>query len=241
MRDVFQYRPQLTKEQFLAIGFAERKLILTYDILKQCQKKHHWLNKAQGVPNGLRTSRDNTRPSVHTIAGGSGIGSVWQENPITTVTVVADKAEHSMLLPLSPPPSPLNIPTAAVTTKKPQLDLTPPLSPLGFVTDNNSTVTLEKENKRPTKHVHIQTPPTNGRGPVATTYVSTIESDIGGSVATSNDITTSDDGTPHVSVIAPQHDHLSLLIVGTRVYQTPRAELGSGSAEWPYDTAGDKS
>ena len=40
LRDVFNYRPKLTKEQFLSAGFAERKVLMTRDILLFCQAKN---------------------------------------------------------------------------------------------------------------------------------------------------------------------------------------------------------
>ena len=40
LRDVFNYRPKLSKQQFLTTGFAERKVILTYDLLLLCQAKN---------------------------------------------------------------------------------------------------------------------------------------------------------------------------------------------------------
>lgn len=39
MRDVFHYKPPLTREQFLSIGYAERKIIELCDILKRCREK----------------------------------------------------------------------------------------------------------------------------------------------------------------------------------------------------------
>ena len=36
----FSYKPSLTKEQFLALGFAERKIILLTDIVKFCREKN---------------------------------------------------------------------------------------------------------------------------------------------------------------------------------------------------------
>ena len=40
LRDVFNYRPKLTKEQFLSTGFAERKVLMTRDVLLFCQAKN---------------------------------------------------------------------------------------------------------------------------------------------------------------------------------------------------------
>lgn len=40
LRDAFNYRPRLSKEQFLAKGYAERKVMLTHDLLLLCQDRH---------------------------------------------------------------------------------------------------------------------------------------------------------------------------------------------------------
>lgn len=40
LRDIFHYHPKLTKEQFLSVGFAERKVILTTQVLLLSQTKH---------------------------------------------------------------------------------------------------------------------------------------------------------------------------------------------------------
>jgi centrosomal protein CEP44 len=44
LRDVFHYKPSLTREQFLSIGYAERKIIELCDILKRCREKSSELN-----------------------------------------------------------------------------------------------------------------------------------------------------------------------------------------------------
>ena len=45
LRDVFSYKPDLTREQFLAKGFAERKMIMSARILELCQEKHKELSR----------------------------------------------------------------------------------------------------------------------------------------------------------------------------------------------------
>lgn len=45
LRDVFHYVPVLTREQFLATGFAERKMIMATDILRHCESKHRQLTQ----------------------------------------------------------------------------------------------------------------------------------------------------------------------------------------------------
>lgn len=46
LRDIFNYHPKLTREQFLAVGYAERKVMLTCDFLLLCQAKHTELTSA---------------------------------------------------------------------------------------------------------------------------------------------------------------------------------------------------
>uniref|UniRef100_A0A8C6YWU7 Centrosomal protein of 44 kDa n=1 Tax=Nothoprocta perdicaria TaxID=30464 RepID=A0A8C6YWU7_NOTPE len=53
LRDVFQYKPVLTKQQFLQFGFAERKMQVVCDIINFVMKKHKELsnsNKAKSQP-----------------------------------------------------------------------------------------------------------------------------------------------------------------------------------------------
>lgn len=45
LRDAFNYHPKLTRGQFLANGYAERKVMLTCDFLLLCQAKHLQLTK----------------------------------------------------------------------------------------------------------------------------------------------------------------------------------------------------
>ena len=40
LRDAFNYQPKLTREKFLAEGYAERKVMLACDFLLLCQAKH---------------------------------------------------------------------------------------------------------------------------------------------------------------------------------------------------------
>ncbi|KGL75671.1 Centrosomal protein of 44 kDa [Tinamus guttatus] len=53
LRDLFQYKPILTKQQFLQFGFAERKMQIVCDIINFVMKKHKELsnlNKAKSQP-----------------------------------------------------------------------------------------------------------------------------------------------------------------------------------------------
>lgn len=67
LRDEFGYKPQLTREQFLTIGFAERKIILLCAILKLLREKHDELN-----PKGGKSEKKKAKlslPSSHDTNG----------------------------------------------------------------------------------------------------------------------------------------------------------------------------
>ncbi|XP_033369549.1 centrosomal protein of 44 kDa isoform X2 [Parus major] len=50
LRDQFQYKPILTKEQFLQFGFAERKMQIVCDIINCVVKKHKELSNSSKKP-----------------------------------------------------------------------------------------------------------------------------------------------------------------------------------------------
>lgn len=73
LREMFQFQPRLTKEKFLRNGYAERKVILTLNILLLCQAKHKQLlasaNKGKRITSkykGVRVSCDNPYQSTVT-------------------------------------------------------------------------------------------------------------------------------------------------------------------------------
>ncbi|CAN8208633.1 unnamed protein product [Coccothraustes coccothraustes] len=54
LRDQFQYKPILTKEQFLQVGFAERKMQIVCDIISCVVKKHKELSNSSKVKSQTR-------------------------------------------------------------------------------------------------------------------------------------------------------------------------------------------
>ncbi|NXU45911.1 CEP44 protein, partial [Drymodes brunneopygia] len=54
LRDQFQYKPILTKEQFLQVGFAERKMQIVCDIINCVVKKHKELDNSNKVKSKTR-------------------------------------------------------------------------------------------------------------------------------------------------------------------------------------------
>nr|XP_054488870.1 centrosomal protein of 44 kDa isoform X4 [Agelaius phoeniceus] len=54
LRDQFQYKPILTKEQFLQVGFAERKMQIVCDVINCVVKKHKELNNSSKVKSQTR-------------------------------------------------------------------------------------------------------------------------------------------------------------------------------------------
>jgi hypothetical protein len=85
MRDVFNYRPKVNKEQFLSEGFAERKVILTFDLLCLCQVTHEKLQRNlpenEQVQSNKGLGNGRSQINVYTLADMAGIGRVWEEKP----------------------------------------------------------------------------------------------------------------------------------------------------------------
>ncbi|XP_058496031.1 centrosomal protein of 44 kDa [Solea solea] len=50
LRDIFQYKPILTKQQFLQFGFSQRKISITCDVINLVMQKHNRLKKVPGKP-----------------------------------------------------------------------------------------------------------------------------------------------------------------------------------------------
>lgn len=89
LRELFQYQPRLTKEQFLTNGYAERKVILTYNLLLLCQARHKQLSVSAGnwgkCPKKYGSLMHTHRcppnpPVVLTVREGSEMGSTWSEH-----------------------------------------------------------------------------------------------------------------------------------------------------------------
>nr|XP_056711653.1 centrosomal protein of 44 kDa [Euleptes europaea] len=60
LRDHFQYKPVLTKQQFLQLGFAERKMQIVCEIISMVYKKHKELSNTNKV-------RSQTRKKSHAV------------------------------------------------------------------------------------------------------------------------------------------------------------------------------
>lgn len=86
LRDLFHFQPRLTKEQFLSNGYAERKIILTYNLLLLCQARHKQLSDSSN--SGSKGSKKfsvlshtgggpRNPPAVLTVQEGLEDGSAW--------------------------------------------------------------------------------------------------------------------------------------------------------------------
>ena len=130
MRDVFEYRPQLSRDKFLSDGFAERKIILSCDVLHHCQRMHLKLTGTSKNSRPLtRGSRNKliTSTSVHTLSDSSGIGNYWQEKKSSLVTL----SQREDYIPPSPPQTPSLSPSIGLQLlTDPSLDITPLPTPL---------------------------------------------------------------------------------------------------------------
>uniref|UniRef100_A0A3B4Z2D0 Centrosomal protein of 44 kDa n=1 Tax=Stegastes partitus TaxID=144197 RepID=A0A3B4Z2D0_9TELE len=54
LRDIFHYKPVLTKQQFLQWGFSQRKISVLCDIINLVMQKHSQLKKVLMVPSGYQ-------------------------------------------------------------------------------------------------------------------------------------------------------------------------------------------
>ena len=92
MRDSLHYRPQLTKDQFLSKGYAERKIMMTYDLLKLCQSMH-----CQLQPNDTRKPKKTTHRQ-HSAAAVNDQVTVLRDLPINTLLTTPPLRGNSPLL-----------------------------------------------------------------------------------------------------------------------------------------------
>ena len=132
MRDVFEYRSQLSRDKFLSDGFAERKIILSCDVLHHCQRMHLKLTGTSKNPRPLTRGPRNklvSSTSVHTLSDSSGIGSYWQEKQSNLVTL----SQREDYIPPSPPQTPSLSPSVGLQLlNDPSLDVTPLQTPLKY-------------------------------------------------------------------------------------------------------------
>ncbi|NWU98084.1 CEP44 protein, partial [Upupa epops] len=80
LRDLFQYKPILTKQQFLQLGFAERKMEIVCDIINCVVKKHKELSNSSKVKSQTRQKLRSFKYEVPlndvlADSGGSGLHS----------------------------------------------------------------------------------------------------------------------------------------------------------------------
>jgi hypothetical protein len=68
LRDLFHYKPPITKEQFFNSGFVERKIIMCTDVLKLVQQK----NKSLQPPKKAPTTTTSSLGQVVSLRVGSG-------------------------------------------------------------------------------------------------------------------------------------------------------------------------
>ncbi|XP_077790305.1 centrosomal protein of 44 kDa isoform X2 [Podarcis muralis] len=64
LRDQFQYKPVLSKQQFLQYGFAERKIQIVCDIINSVYKRHKELSNMNKVKSQTRKRTHPVRPQL---------------------------------------------------------------------------------------------------------------------------------------------------------------------------------
>lgn len=216
LRDVFQYHPKISRTQFLSIGFAECKIILTVDLLKLCQKKHIQLSGGNPHKTHVKTKRGRSSSSmgssfstVHTVASSSGIGSVWQE-PVSTSSSSISSKPH---LPLSPPASPVQHHTneGLVILPEPVLEVTPISTPMK--TTSSSSISHSSSDSAPsldTSHQVSFTPNPMHHAPADNTPNNPT---VTGDSPSSLDSATSHDKEIDISNMLNDHDDVEIVTV----------------------------
>ncbi|XP_026216672.1 centrosomal protein of 44 kDa [Anabas testudineus] len=83
LRDVFHYKPILTKQQFLQWGFSQRKISFICDIINLVLQKHNQLKKPKvRCPASHKDSREETQPtSIDAAVSESPTAAKCIENP----------------------------------------------------------------------------------------------------------------------------------------------------------------
>ncbi|XP_070782964.1 centrosomal protein of 44 kDa [Enoplosus armatus] len=89
LRDIFHYKPILTKQQFLQWGFSQRKISVICDIINLVLQKHHQLKKPRvRCPASHRDGRGEAHPTLteaDTVSERPFLGN-YIENPSTVST-----------------------------------------------------------------------------------------------------------------------------------------------------------
>lgn len=68
LRDKFNYKPILTKKQFIQCGFAEWKIQIICDVLNCVMKKHKELSNAEKIPSQQRKKVSSNKPESSAIS-----------------------------------------------------------------------------------------------------------------------------------------------------------------------------
>ncbi|XP_062243307.1 centrosomal protein of 44 kDa isoform X2 [Platichthys flesus] len=93
LRDVFQYKPILTKQQFLQWGFSQRKISVICDVINLILEKHNQLKKPRGRgPGSHKDHRGEAHPTLTDVGSVSrSFGMTLIENPSTFPTNSSNK------------------------------------------------------------------------------------------------------------------------------------------------------
>uniref|UniRef100_A0A8C8S4E8 Centrosomal protein of 44 kDa n=1 Tax=Pelusios castaneus TaxID=367368 RepID=A0A8C8S4E8_9SAUR len=86
LRDLFQYKPVLTKQQFLQCGFAERKIQIVCDIISSVMKKHKELSN-------MNKAKSQTRKKPR---------SFKSESEANCEKLLADSVSRTVIFPQNP-------------------------------------------------------------------------------------------------------------------------------------------
>ena len=106
LRDEFSYKPKITKEQFFAKGFAERKCLFICDVIRLCKNLH------QDLERGAKKSKNGS--TIHEIRGKNQAKS--QSYQLQHSSPTQSLANKFFANPSSPSKSPIYAPSKHLTT-----------------------------------------------------------------------------------------------------------------------------
>uniref|UniRef100_T1IQW9 Centrosomal protein of 44 kDa n=1 Tax=Strigamia maritima TaxID=126957 RepID=T1IQW9_STRMM len=91
LRDIYKYKPPVTKDQFATVGFAERKIIMCTEILQMVQSRHGEITGRFSRSSQFSSSSDSAGKMIHPSRPETGsIGSAPCTPHSQTTSVEAD-------------------------------------------------------------------------------------------------------------------------------------------------------
>ncbi|XP_022098965.1 centrosomal protein of 44 kDa-like isoform X2 [Acanthaster planci] len=96
LRDIFHYKPSITRQQFFSRGFAEHKIILVVDLIRMVKEKHKELSKGTIAARTVSGSCARLQEQIASIRS-----VVDSDQPRTPDLLAASTSETPVFLPAS--------------------------------------------------------------------------------------------------------------------------------------------